>query len=217
MERIVPLFSLTENPTKPMYEEPFHDAYYTLRDIVENVQCYTPLPGHKVLDLGAHKGWFSIYCVSRMATVRAYEPEPNNFRVLADIAHPSITAINAGIWSLSGEIPFYPSPVNSGNGSFILRNRSVSYPIPVVTFTEALDGQEWDCVKIDVEGSEREIIMSATDKDFALIRYLTLEVHNTVYTQEEHDTMMDRLKDFFNLRVVAERPGRFNYVYCDRK
>lgn len=191
------------------------ESYYTLRDIVENVHDYNPRPGDRVLDVGAHKGWFTMYCIARRASVRAYEPDTGNFRVLAAIDNPNITAIQAAVWSSAGTRTFYPSVDNPGNGSFIPFEGRESYPVDTVTFADAVNGEVWDCCKIDVEGSEHEIITSAADDDFRRIKYLTLEIHNNVYSQQQHDEMLDRLRQFFHLRGVAESPGRFNYLYCD--
>lgn len=191
------------------------ESYYTLRDIVENVHNYTPRPGDKVLDLGAHKGWFTMYCIARRAIVRSYEPDIDNFRVLRSIDNPNITAIQAAVWSSSGFKTFYPSKDNPGNGSFIEFPGRSSYDVKIVTFAEAVNGDNWDCCKIDVEGSEHEILMNASDEDLMRIRYLTLEIHNNVYSQKQHDEMLDRLRGIFHISGVAESPGRFNYIYAD--
>lgn len=193
------------------------ESYYTLRDIVENVHAYNPQPGDRVLDIGAHKGWFTMYCIARRAIVRAYEPDIKNFCVLDAIDDPHVDAIQAAVWSSAGERIFYPSVDNPGNGSFIPFPDRESYPVRTVTFADAVNNEIWDCCKIDVEGSEHEIITSAADGDLRRIRYLTLEIHNNVYTQQQHDEMMDRLQEFFITRGVAESPGRFNYVYADAK
>jgi FkbM family methyltransferase len=191
----------------------------------ENVYRFTPSPEMRILDIGGHKGIFSIWCAAFGANVWAYEPNPDSYAIFGknlELNGPMISKHVsfklAGVWSEAGTLKFFKHP---GSGAACLVACIVDGYTPdpakvidvnVVAFNDIVTGSIWDVVKIDTEGAEYEMLTTASDEALQSIRYLTVEVHNWA-SQEKYDKMMDRLKDFFYIEGVKEASGRWNYLY----
>lgn len=161
---------------------------YVLREMYEmgegrSVYLVDIQPGVKVLDIGAHKGIFSIWAAKRGALVTAYEPDPVTFRVFKsnlELNEVSVEARNLGVLSSPGIFSFYSDNQNSGCSTFHPQRvddlTSVEPRcVEAVSFDDALGGSEWDLVKIDAEGSEYEMILSSNR--LGQIKQLTIEWH----------------------------------------
>jgi FkbM family methyltransferase len=170
---------------------PQSDSYEALLwDVITNAHRYVPVPGHRVLDLGAHFGMFSLYCAARGANVVAYEPSPEAFTnlihsaaIARDIGLGSIEPINAAVWKERGVKEFNLSKRSTGENSLLERAGILSKTmIPTFTLRDALRDWNWDCVKVDIEGAESETFLATTQQDLKLIRFLTMEIHNDLLT-----------------------------------
>ena len=211
---------------KSMYDVTDAISYGFMYDLVCNEHKYTPLLGHKVLDLGAHYGFFSLFCASHGADVVAYEPDPENYEKLE---HASVTASAIG----AGKIKFYKLAVwsslthlklnrdhHSGTSNVIGTGGSREAEVGTVSFGAALAEQaEWDCVKMDIEGAEFEILPHATDEDLQKIKYLTLELHPHLLAQpqEKYDALVHKLETNFVVETAAPYNGMFCKMFCTRK
>lgn len=173
-----------------------------LWEICVNEHRYTPQVYHRVLDIGAHRGWFSLYCATRGALVSAYEPDPDAFKYLVEQIDVSkkcggtvITPHNAGVWSQEGQRLLWRREHHIANS--MLRPSDSSVMVRTVSLTQALDGKRWNCVKCDAEGAELQIFLTAKREDFALIGYLSMELHSDVLTLDQNNALMNRLRNEF--------------------
>lgn len=141
--------------------------------------------GDKILDLGAHKGYFSLLASSRVGAtgcVVAFEPHPGNFEKLSIRCHcTNVICINAGAWDEDGYGELWPSIDNSGGHSF--------WRVPAGQADKPIDcllydigawlkrlGFRPDFVKIDTELSELHILTSLMRTD--LRPEIAAEIHN---------------------------------------
>lgn len=123
------------------------------------------LPGHVVLDLGAHVGYFSERVASRGAEVIAFEPHPENFARLSRRAQIStIAAINKAAADDDCVARLFECPTNSGAHSLRRHDQCVGGGVWVgqVDIGKWLDrlGLAPDFIKVDTEGSEVKILES---------------------------------------------------------
>lgn len=191
---------------------PKSDSYSALMwDIVCNAQRYSPRWGHKVLDLGAHFGMFSLFCASRGCDVTAIEPDPKTFlelmhscEVAKEIGQGEITPIRAAVCGTAGERAFWRHPETSGSNSLIQKKGMLDQIpyltqiyVPAITLKSALGETNWNCVKVDIEGSEYEAFITADSHDFAKINYLTMEIHNDILSLANRNELIERLKAEF--------------------
>lgn len=128
--------------------------------------------GERWLDLGGYIGAFGILAASLGAEVEAYEPFPDSYALyrknieLNGFSSNQINVINAAIVKKS--IGSATLGINK-NGNW-WRNSLVRTPakgseviVPTITFSSIL--KPGDCIKMDIEGSEFELL-----EDMALYR-----------------------------------------------
>lgn len=186
---------------------PRSDSYESLLwDVVCNVHRYIPKPLHRVLDLGAHFGMFSLYCASRGCYVKAYEPNPEVFselmhtaEVAKEIGLGRINPVRMAIWSAKG-VGCVRKRSESSAANVVIPSE-VSDPqqgqVACVCLREAMEGKYWHCVKVDVEGAEAEIFSSVEDEDFQRIGFLTIEIHNDLIPRYVRTMLQGKLKAHF--------------------
>lgn len=130
-------------------------------------------PGSVFVDVGANFGWFTTLALSRVGSrghVFAFEPSPVAFAILQRAlgSYGNVTLINAAAGREPGEITIYlpnsgpvhsPSAFDTG-GDF----RGQRVPLTSLDRCEALnDVPVIDLVKIDVEGSEPDVVEGMKD------------------------------------------------------
>ncbi len=127
--------------------------------------------GDIVLDLGAYCGvstWAFSRAVGNRGRVYAYEPDRENFQALSRNVErhslKNVIPVNRGVWSAGTRLSFQGEG-NMGSGVVTLvGRRSNVYEVEVVSLDDI--GREHglsrvDFVKMDIEGSEVEVLRSA--------------------------------------------------------
>jgi len=137
-------------------------------------KIFKPDPGDVVIDVGAHIGSYTVRCakaVGEKGLVIAFEPDPENFKVLL---------LNVKMNNLKNVIAF-PYAVGKSNGIIKLHkskftgfHSTVRFPqgyigsikVKVITLdalTENIGVKKIDWIKIDVEGGEAEVLEGAVN------------------------------------------------------
>jgi FkbM family methyltransferase len=128
-------------------------------------------PGMSCVDVGANKGDFTLLMAALTGAdgrVLSFEPDPENFRWLArTVSEGSLSHVKLSSVALSdheGEAIFYPGK-KSGWGTLRVdaaRNSEERAPLSVQLrkLDDVLEG-EADVIKIDVEGTERDVLRGA--------------------------------------------------------
>jgi FkbM family methyltransferase len=187
--------------------------------------------GGLVFDIGANDGEWTRLLSGRHSHVVAVEPDERAFRHLRACVRDCDLAINAAAFSLDGNADLFVRP-NSVQSSLL-----EVHPIgaggqaeaPVVSVRSVLavtlDSlaklafEKWgvsrvDFVKIDVEGSEAEVLSGATSEAFRGTHWL-IEVHDRL---EQVAAQLHRL-GFETVQAVAHpspsaHPRHF-WIYCE--
>jgi len=166
--------------------------------------------GGVVLDIGANIGCFSVYCASKGAQVYAVEPEPNNLEVLKknielNGMQDKIFVIDYGVSNFNGVAVID----NSGGGSTIKDNKPGS-TIKIISFDDLLAHfsiEEVDVLKIDIEGSEKELILGASRESINKCNYITMEFD--IRAGDSLGAMVQKLSETHHVRTMGswERGG----------
>jgi FkbM family methyltransferase len=171
-----------------------------------------------VLDIGANVGAFALYMASRApeATIHCFEPESSNFEILQK------NLIRAGIRATAHKLAVSAS---SGVGYLGLQGTSVEYSLAVAgDHSQKVECIDWDgvfhlagvkCfdfVKMDIEGTEREILTTCTDAQLRQMRILSLEWH---HSREELASLADRFRRL-GFDAKAEIFGDHRYLKAHR-
>ena len=125
--------------------------------------------GDVVIDCGAHNGAFSMYSLIKGCEVHAFEPVPETYsRLQQNIAlyhTKNIQMINKGVWSHSGQQPFYISDDSATDSAILYKNGNVQ-TLEVISIDEYLQANNInrvDFVKADIEGAERLMLEGMRD------------------------------------------------------
>jgi FkbM family methyltransferase len=166
--------------------------------------------GGVVLDIGANIGAFSVYCALKGAEVYSIEPEPNNLDILKknielNNLQNKIFPIDFGISNFNGTAVIN----NVGGGSTIKDGKSGS-TIKIITFDDLLKQYEIDEVsilKIDIEGSEKELILGASRDSLNKCNYITMEFD--IRSGNSLGDMVQKLSETHHVRTMGswERGG----------
>ncbi len=180
-----------------MYLDPCHDSDWNVfEDIFVRLHYQCDFAGRCVIDVGAHKGLFSAFALSRGASLcLAYEPEPNNFALLAKTRssfHGAGTQFRAYPLAVTadGEAAELKVAEYSSSHSLVIRpNRRVVSCITVqaTSFSDVLAQARTEThamsgilVKIDAEGSEFDILLHSPSHAFAFVSEAIVEFHGDV-------------------------------------
>jgi FkbM family methyltransferase len=160
-------------------------------------QVYTPpaLAGYwhnsrVILDIGANKGIFSIYAAGLFpnSTIHAYEPNPHIFPILKENIRLNnldgrCMPFNYAVWYQDEELPFMlRNAKNPGTGQIIEYGKTTDdvKTVPGVAFAKVLRvSPEVDFLKMDIEGSEYQVILHTPPDELRRIRFIAMEYHDS--------------------------------------
>ncbi len=148
------------------------------------------LEGYRVLDIGAHFGFFSLFAAFQGKDVKvvSYEPSSHNFGILqenitSNAKRAQIQAFNCALSDRDGWYPLYKPSGHNDSGTLFEVNLS---PRSAQTATEMVHVKEahgiwdhydrYDFAKLDCEGAEFSILESLGES-IKGIRYLAIEYH----------------------------------------
>lgn len=141
----------------------------------------------RIVDVGANVGYSAVYFANKFpnAKIVAVEPHPVNFQLLIEntIPYKTIEVINAALWHKNqpleiidqgrGEWGFLISEVESDKGEYIR----------AVTVTDIMNDSQFekiDILKIDIEGTEKEVFSENYEYWLPKTRLLIVELHDDI-------------------------------------
>lgn len=144
---------------------------------------WVPRRYKKVLDLGANIGLHSIILSGFGAEVTALEPDPSTFAILEENLQSqkfrtSVKIINSAVFTSDNEsLPFFRVSQNRTGSHLVGARDSVPYggfeEINVRTISfKGLLKENFDLVKMDVEGSESDLFESINLQEYPSTDYL---------------------------------------------
>ena len=153
----------------------------TVVDEVIGRDCYRigtdPMLGQTVLDIGAHIGVFSALCLDLGATVISVEPQPENIELLKLNLEPFIgprTLVYQSVGATEGPALL----VGESGGAHIEPGHPDAVLIPQTTLAALLDETgPVDVLKLDIEGSEADVILACDQEHLALCHRIVMESH----------------------------------------
>lgn len=183
----------------------FTNDYYTNGCVYERYGCVVQ-NGDIVLDAGANIGVFSNYAWEKGAShVYAFEPGLDAFKCLIKNKPPQSTIFNAALGNKSsiaklsvntykniGGAPLYIDPMS---GSLLQQTDRFNY-VPVITIDSLFENRVFekiDFLKINCEGTEKEILLGISEDNLKKIRKISLEFHGNILSESDSEEIMTRL------------------------
>jgi FkbM family methyltransferase len=150
-----------------------------------------------VVDLGANIGLFTIRAakLARRGLVLAVEPDPDNYSLLTTHLHQAgidnVVTDKVAVGKHAGtgrllRVTFgtHTMAEDSWSGADQLDNTDESLEVPCVPLAELLDRHQIDQVdllKMDIEGSEWDVMESTPPALWSRIRRVVLEYHDVIH------------------------------------
>ena len=152
------------------------DAYSTKDELYAELGARTV---RTYVDAGAYNGDTAREAIAyfpELSSIVAIEPDPKNFKKLVKFAEtvdtPSITTVNAAVWSVSGDGEFSSSGNRNSSISSTTSYEHKETGVSLVSIDSL--GLTPDFIKYDVEGAELEALLGT--KDTILASHPTLLV-----------------------------------------
>lgn len=170
-------FTLRNNP---------HD-YGTFEEVVVKEGYNVPLDFSPltIIDGGGNIGLTAAYFATRFphAQIVSFEPDRENFELLKQntSGYPNIKPMNGGIWSHSANLVVRDTGL--GNNGFMVEEvaAGTAGSIKAWGIADVMQQMNWtscDLVKLDVEGSEKEIFSANYEKWLPHTKVLVVELHD---------------------------------------
>ena len=202
-------------------KETFLDRFYTRYS--EEI-----LPNWTIVDIGAAIGEFTIFAALRAAQgqVLAFEPNPRSFSLLQENLRlngiQNVRAVNAGVWSQAGTMTLddatdEPLQAQTQFSETACENAE---SIPVITLEQIrkeFTPQGIDLLKLDCEGAEYPILLSAKPETLNAVSRIVMEYHD-LDARQNHGALAAFLqKAGFEVRLHANRVHKeIGYLYAFR-
>jgi FkbM family methyltransferase len=152
-------------------------------------QCVEDLAEPRVLiDCGANVGFATAWFLSRYPTMRAIavEPDPTNAEMLRRNLAPfgdRATVLETGVWSRPARLRVVRGAFGDGRewATQVVECAAgephdlVAVDIP--SLIDRMGGGPIDVLKIDIEGSERELFAAGEPAWLATVQHLVIEIH----------------------------------------
>ncbi len=154
-----PLRLRTGTSDRQAFDHVFYKSYYDIP---------LPITPRLIIDAGANVGYASVDFAQRYpeAEILAVEPESSNFAVLEENVrpYPNVKPIRAGLWHRDMRLRIRPG--NDLHWSFRVEPAEDSDPngfdaITLDTLLEMASAPRIDLLKLDIEGSEKEVFEHA--------------------------------------------------------
>jgi FkbM family methyltransferase len=142
---------------------------------------------HLVVDAGANTGMATLYFASQFPQARifAIEPEQSNFQILrrncASLAN--VTLLQAALWPDNRELEILDCNVNKWE--FRVTDQRVGpsqatrvQGITVRDILRQAGAERIDLLKLDIEGSERDLFSANTDQWLHRVHIIAIELHD---------------------------------------
>ena len=170
-------------------------------------------PGWTVVDIGACLGGFAVFAARRAPGIRvhAFEPAPESYRLLCQNLElngiDNVTAHPAAVAAASGPLTLYTFAGHAEQNSMTPTRAQVDSlavtveGLALADLFDRLGLARCDFLKIDCEGAEFDILLSAPPELFGRVRHICMEYHDGV-TAFSH---ADLLRHFERLGFQTRR------------
>lgn len=178
------------------------------------------VPNSVVVDVGANHGAFTVFAAQWAEKVFAFEPEPENYRLLcANIELndlKNVTPFRMAMTKERGKRNFYVAEKqHSGCHSFFLERYEKTIEVKTLSIADLIEQESLtkiDFLKLDCEGSEIEIIEGLSLENAKMIGQIALEFHQiTDYSTED----MVRKLNFLGFNARLGKKG--GYIFARRE
>jgi FkbM family methyltransferase len=157
----------------------------------------------KIIDAGANIGLTSLYFMESFdaTNIISVEPEPKNFEVLkfnlSKTRNSEVLVLNGGIWTSSCKIRIVSDFRDKSDWAFRVEESDDGEGIQAYAINQLIAMKDWDVVdilKIDIEGSEKEIFLPE-HSDISFLektKCMAIEIHDEFKCRQQIYAILDK-------------------------
>ena len=171
------------------YLRPNTTDYYTFDQVFLRDQYNISLPfvPSTIIDAGANIGLASVYFAHRFpkANIVAIEPSKSNFLVVQKniINYSQIKALCMGLWNKDTHLEIIDTDLNEN--AFMVKetfadNKNAIEAISINTILKLNNWHTIDILKIDIEGSEKEVFEQGYELWLPKTKAIIVEIHDNM-------------------------------------
>lgn len=189
-----------------MFEQIFVDKEYDIK---------VPFEPNYIIDLGANVGYASVFFANRFprAKIFALEPEDGNFAIAQKNVQPynNITLIKGAVWNKPEQI----NVIDKGHGeaAYMIEPGEGKNAVRAYTISEIMNIagiKQIDILKIDIEGSEKEIFENGFEDWVPVTRLIIAETHDR-YKSGASKVLFNAIGKYdFSLEISGENLILYN-------
>lgn len=154
-----------------------------------------------IIDLGGQNGYFSVFASKYAKEIFTFEPIPENYNnILKNVQlnhlEHIVKPVNLAVSDKEEKIKIYLSN-NTGGHSIYYGASGQFHEISTTTLPNIFDDNHIEhchLLKMDIEGSEYNILYSLPDEYFSKIDHIRMEVHEIDKEQNNHRCLINYLK-----------------------
>lgn len=192
-----------------VFEEIFVDRDYKIVDeILKRAKV--------VIDVGAHLGFFSLYCGCLNSEVKifSFEPEERNYRFLKENLRENrvknVVSKNSAVSDVVGEVELNLSG-DSHNHSLVLGfdgEKKRIFSTTLQTICNKFGIEKCDLVKLDCEGAEFKILENLDEETFKKIGAFVVEYHEYLPEMKKEKLVDILTKRGFKVQIFPSHYDR---------
>ena len=189
-----------------MFEQIFYRKDYDVK---------VPVDPKIIVDLGANVGFASVYFANRFpgAKIFALEPNADNFAIASKNVkeYATVRMMHGAIWNKSEEIHIVDK--GFGEAAFMIEpgtgtNAIAAYTVKNVM--EIMGAESIDILKIDIEGTEKEIFESGYEEWLPFTKIVIVETHDR-YKKGSSKAVFNAISRYdFSLELSGENLVFYN-------
>jgi FkbM family methyltransferase len=171
------------------YLRPKTTDYYTFDQVFLRDQYNIDLPfvPKTIIDAGANIGLASVYFAHKFpnAKIVAIEPSSANYSIVQkNIAnYPQVTAFCMGLWSKDTYLEIIDTSLNEN--AFMVQETTAANPkaLQAISINSIINSNNWqtiDILKMDIEGSEKEVFEFNYETWLPKTKAIIVEMHDNM-------------------------------------
>ncbi len=174
-----------------------------------------PFEPKVIIDLGANVGYASVLFANRYpdAKIIALEPEDNNFAIAQKNIQPynNITLIKGAVWNKPEQINVVDK--KHGEAAYMIEPGEGEHAVRAYTIPEIMQltgTNNIDILKIDIEGSEKEIFENGFEEWVPVTKLIIVETHDRYKPGTSKAVFSAIGKNDFSLEISGENLILYN-------
>jgi FkbM family methyltransferase len=140
-----------------------------------------------IVDAGAYTGLSTLYFLSKypLAKIIAVEPEQSNFNLLESQTEkfPQVTRLRAGLWSRNTSLKVIDRGLDKWGFGVRETSPDEQFDVKAVTVDHLLEisgVEKIDILKLDIEGSEKQLFSSNYESWLPKVNVIIIELHDDI-------------------------------------